>query len=172
MSGFVLDWRRQSDRHVYTVAWQSGDQKRTLLRVTGNGNCVVDRRPWPTDPPLQQVHHVSDELTLAVGMAGKNHWSLSIELSANCVVFDAACRVHEPVELGSVYDTIETTFRWDSDGLDLIARDGPDLFRLKSDANAWATSRSHVLLRVPNDGASVPTTARWKYSLLHTPCDD
>ena len=123
------------------------------------------------DKPLQQVHHVNEKLTLAVGMAGKNHWSLSIEVSANCIIFDAACRVHAPVQLGTVYDAIEPSFRWNSDGLDLVARDGSNLFRLKSDTNSWAAVGSHLLLHVPADTSeSLPTTIRWKYSIQSTPC--
>ena len=60
---------------------------------------------WPPSPPLQPVHIAAREgnrqVALLVGMAGKSHWSASIELdpTLGSLVFDVACR-RRPGDLG------------------------------------------------------------------------
>jgi hypothetical protein len=69
---------------------------------------------WPASPPFQSLHIEDREdgrtLALLVGMAGKSHWSASIEIENRagepaCVSFDVACRVRagEAGPLGSTY---------------------------------------------------------------------
>jgi hypothetical protein len=65
---------------------------------------------WPPSPPLQScsLQEIQPAQTAAflVGMAGKSHWSASIETIPGQaeVVFDVACRVSQiPDWLGSTY---------------------------------------------------------------------
>jgi hypothetical protein len=65
---------------------------------------------WPPSPPLQscslQEIRPGQIAAFLVGMAGKSHWSASIEAvpSQGVVVFDVACRVPQmPDWLGSTY---------------------------------------------------------------------
>ncbi len=65
---------------------------------------------WPASPPLQQLliepRGAAGHVALLVGMAGRSHWSLSIEPLVDRVGFrfDAACRLSGPPEwLGHVW---------------------------------------------------------------------
>ncbi|MCE9545258.1 MAG: hypothetical protein K8T25_07045, partial [Planctomycetia bacterium] len=77
---------------------------------------------WPPSPPLTTIDvpaksgggsatHPTTTTTAAllVGMAGRSHWSLSVELDAQAwrITFDAAVRLKElPARLGSAYRTM------------------------------------------------------------------
>ncbi|MFM7073965.1 MAG: hypothetical protein ACKO38_19435 [Planctomycetota bacterium] len=65
---------------------------------------------WPASPPLQQLlvesRAEAGQVALLVGMAGRSHWSLSVEPLADRIGFrfDAACRLSGPPEwLGHVW---------------------------------------------------------------------
>lgn len=52
---------------------------------------------WPSSPPLQQLsceRHEGRPVLLLVGMAGKSHWSLSVDVEPQSgrATFDVACR--------------------------------------------------------------------------------
>lgn len=59
---------------------------------------------WPGSPPLQQLliesRAEAGHVALLVGMAGRSHWSLSVEPLADRIGFrfDAACRLSGPPE--------------------------------------------------------------------------
>lgn len=78
-----------------SVAWES---------IEGN-----DLQNWPPSPPYQEVslERIGDQdVALLVGMAGKSHWSLSVDIDPirASVRFDVACRIAvEPEFLGSKY---------------------------------------------------------------------
>lgn len=70
-------WR--GDRYAHEVSWFDGrDWTDVLSSVEGS---PLDA--WPASPPLQSLHFESRpgnrELALLVGMAGKSHWSVSID---------------------------------------------------------------------------------------------
>lgn len=56
--------------------------------------------PWPASPPFQSLHTegrpAERQVALLVGMAGKSHWSASVEVDPAdaCIRFDVACRQH------------------------------------------------------------------------------
>lgn len=71
---------------------------------------------WPSSPPLQSIHcellPSGGTAALLVGMAGKSHWSASIESlpGEGALVFDFACRVREtPLRLGTTYQVQAAT---------------------------------------------------------------
>ena len=93
------------DRYAHSIQCKlNGAWLELLASIEGD-----HRDDWPASPPLQQLHiEQRDERHLAflIGMAGKSHWSLSIELDPNArrVECDVACRLRTPAErLASTY---------------------------------------------------------------------
>jgi hypothetical protein len=85
----------REDRYAHEVWFDDGSAWACILQsVEGSPS-----EAWPASPPWQSLHLESRsdgrQLALLVGMAGKNHWSASIELdpAKAQVHFDIACRV-------------------------------------------------------------------------------
>ncbi len=93
----VLIVSRLPDRLQHVVVWQEGETRVELLRsLEGSPD-----DPWPPSPPLQQLHverQAGVRVALEVGMAGRNHWSQSIESLGDrpALRFDSACRLQSP----------------------------------------------------------------------------
>jgi len=166
MTGFSLAWHQHGDRYFYSVAWGLGDVRvDPVLRTVEDSQAFGDEIGSLVGPPLQQVHRSSDRVWLAVGMAGKNHWSLSIEVSVDTVIFDVACRLREPTPLGSLFETDWPNLAWKPDGPNASARYGDRLFRLQPDSAVCRIDKQHLVLAVSEPVSVLPTTVRWKYSL-------
>ena len=97
---------RDEDRYGHEIACVTGPVATVCLRA----ELGRDRDPWPASPPLQQgslePSSRGRQMALLIGMAGKSHWSQSVETdsAATSLTFDVACRVHrQPVWLGSSY---------------------------------------------------------------------
>lgn len=102
----IFDWRH--DRFGHTVELVAGGQIVRLL-ASAEG---THRDGWPLSPPLQQLHVENRDsghrVALLVGMAGTDHWSMSVETAPErdipCLSFDVACRVTSgATPLRSVY---------------------------------------------------------------------
>ena len=88
------------DRWAHTIAVVTRERmgrERVGPLLASDEGC--DHDDWPPSPPLAQLH-VEDRagggrVALLVGMAGRSHWSLSVEALAEArqLVFDAACRL-------------------------------------------------------------------------------
>ena len=94
------------DRYSHTVAIVQGER---LLPLLASDECGDDPG-WPLAPPLQQlsIEPRADgcHVALGVGMAGRSHWSISVEPIAGepGFLFDIACRtVARPAFLGTRY---------------------------------------------------------------------
>ena len=92
--GLGVRFFRRDDRVAHEIGLaESGGW--TVVLASCEGSADED---WPPSPPLQTLHVEAREgnrqVALLVGMAGKSHWSASIELdpTSNCLVFDVACR--------------------------------------------------------------------------------
>ena len=97
-------WRE--DRHAHTISLVVDDRPIAVLESV-EGSSVED---WPPSPPLQQLSveqlRPETQVGLLVGMAGKSHWSMSVEPAGDLVafIFDVACRSRGDVEqIGSRY---------------------------------------------------------------------
>ena len=112
-AGLRLQFARSGDRFVHQVLWLDTAGNEHLLLTTAEGD---DTNPWPPSPPLQDLHLESRgggaTVALAVGMAGRSHWSLSVEaLPAGELRFDVACRtIDPPGPLGSSYHLVISSF--------------------------------------------------------------
>jgi len=102
-----VEFVRLADRYGHSVAAVEADGQVHPIIVSVEGAATDE---WPSSPPLQNLS--IEELTpgcrvaLLVGMAGRNHWSASIEpvLGQAAIDFDIACRAANSVgPLGSAY---------------------------------------------------------------------
>ncbi len=153
------------DRYAHEVSRRIDGNWQPLL-TSVEGSPADD---WPASPPFQSLHIEQRDdgrtLALLVGMAGKSHWSASIEIEAGqqqpspCVSFDVACRVHDcpPGPLGSAYRRVDATAGSDAGlSVELTHRYGP--------ATLEDVAGGSRVVAQPNADAG-PQTIRWDYRL-------
>ncbi len=104
--GIRAGFRWLGDRYGHSVdAFVDGQWRTVMLSVEGD-----DRSNWPPSPPFQQLlieHRATGPVGLLVGMAGKSHWSGSVEFLTDPVrlAFDIACLARQqPARLESSYE--------------------------------------------------------------------
>jgi hypothetical protein len=106
-AGLRVRFTLEGDRHAHEVWLADGPNwVRVLSSVEGTPDDA-----WPPSPPFQSLQAETRsggrQLALALGLAGKSHWSASIEfdLAAASAKVDVACRASAaPVSpLGSRY---------------------------------------------------------------------
>jgi hypothetical protein len=93
-------WR--GDRYAHEICLLRGGAWECVLKsVEGTPD-----EAWPASPPFQSLHVAprgeGRQVALLVGMAGKSHWSASVELDAarEQARFEVACRVPAAVQGG------------------------------------------------------------------------
>ena len=159
----------------------------SLLR-DGAWDCVlksVEGTPddaWPASPPLQSLHVEprgdGRQVALLVGMAGKCHWSASVELDAagEQARFEVACRVLATVrgELQSCYEVpsagIDSLVTFE-DGFVLIddayddAQVGAriELDPQLADGRLWRPDPTKIVAGPAIAAAESAQTVRWAY---------
>ncbi len=170
--GLRFAW--DDDRYRQTVTLTSdadaGQPKRDVLSSVEGTRTEA----WPASPPLQDLnfHDTPDGLpvALAVGMAGKSHWSVSWEASQSgaTLVCDVACRVKEPP--GRLVST------WRVDG-GLFSGDGrtvevsPSIHvRIESETNGEFSVTPEMIggdlcLSARPTHREAPLTSRWRYRI-------
>ncbi len=172
-------------------AW-CGDRYAHCLELTRDGQSLVglrslegaDHETWPASPALQQLNLQTSgagrSCALLLGMAGKNHWSASVETRADRLVFDIACRVQEPAGwLGSSYQIDPSCDRVSQqpDGSYHLAYGGddrPSAVRIVADQGMLAYERQLGRISVrPRPMADRQTEgARWGYVMQWIASDD
>jgi hypothetical protein len=105
--GLRADFRFQGDRFAHVVSLIGRGESPIPLLESVEGTAAD---AWPASPPLQSLHvetlQDGRRAVLLVGMAGRGHWSASIEALRDSAVllFDIACRTSESgVMLASTY---------------------------------------------------------------------
>ena len=96
-TGAVLrvEFVRQGDRYGHRLVAVDKDGRELLVLESVEGNTSDS---WPSSPPLQNlsIETLPDgrRVALLVGMAGRGHWSASIEALPDSAgfIFDIACR--------------------------------------------------------------------------------
>jgi len=95
-----VEFYRVADRYAHRIVHQQAPG--VLQSVEGDADDV-----WPPSPPLQQLsleEHSGSAIALLLGMAGKSHWSMSVEAKEQQLLFDVACRLSgEHPRLSSTY---------------------------------------------------------------------
>jgi hypothetical protein len=100
-----VDFFKLSDRygHRLSVVLRDESGRETMIPLAESVEGTSDD-PWPPSPPLQSlsIERLSDRCTAAllVGIAGRSHWSASIEVkpeepALGLIEFDFACRSAE-----------------------------------------------------------------------------
>jgi len=170
--GLSFHWR--NDRYEHRLELIEGDRRSVLL-----ASCEgADQEFWPPSPALQQLTFQQDgqgrPCVLLLGMAGKSHWSLSVEQDEKALIFDAACRVQErPARLGSSYRGARPS-RWCPAGrlhvpveqatLEIVVDSAPEggvACREAGDGGLAITPLAEI--------KDVPATIRWHYQMRLEP---
>ena len=145
-----LSWRSDRYRHVLLLVSPDGSTVPLLETIEG---AAIDT--WPPSPPLQTltIEQFADGrgVALLLGLAGRSHWSVSIEPLAGeaKLVFDVACRhATKPVSLGSRYRRLTPASHT----------------QVQASDNATILDQGEFIEVVPEAVAEVGTT-RWKYVL-------
>lgn len=161
------------DRYAHRFEWNEDGQ--SLIGIESLEG--ADHEAWPASPALQQLNLQTNgsggSCALLLGMAGKNHWSASIEARAESLVFDIACRAQGPAQwLGSSYQ-ISSSCRRVSEHADgsyqlVFGGDcGQFAVRIVADRAVLAYDQQHgrinVLPRPTDDQQTI--SARWSYTM-------
>ncbi len=174
-----IDFTWNGDRYQQTLWLMSGTRECCLLTsVEGTG-----QQAWPPSPPLQNLHQqkmpTGNSAALGVGMAGRSHWSLSVEASADqpTLTCDVACRVKEgPGDLAATWESGEDI------AVHAIAERSVELaaalggVRVFVDAQDEFAADLAVGNRIEHPGQQIclfphstagtlPTTIRWRYRI-------
>lgn len=152
--GVRLEFRWIGDRYGQIISRIQPKRDREILLESREG---LPADEWPPSPPLQtlSIEKLTDGRTVAllVGMAGRSHWSASIEPVANRagLIFDIACRHStRPNSLGSVYRQVALTNC-------LLSIDS-------ADATVKKCGELIQITPLAVDG----TTTRWRYTIAFT----
>jgi hypothetical protein len=159
-----IEFFRAEDRFAHRIGIQQAGQTTWILQSL-EGTAEQD---WPTSPPLQDLsveQQADREVIFLVGMAGKSHWSLSLELAPqqHGLLFDVACRAHQPpARLGSTYRRLDlsTTAAGLSKQPDLI-----ELVPLDAPSPLVHRTAEELSLMVSTQSPRWPNTFRWRYEI-------
>ena len=162
------------DRFVQQIDWVAGNQAFRLMEsVEGAADDA-----WPPSPALQQMsvenRSQNRQVALMVGMAGQNHWSVSIENDPQerKLTFDVACRIaEESSKLGTQYRTTSAITLLSNDhGVEVAVAGRRCQLILESTGRGESDLIQHrkgIIRIVPTEKLSTyPNTVRWKYSLF------
>lgn len=171
-------WREDRFRQVISVVGADGVVALLLESVEG-----PKADGFPASPPLQSlsIETLADgrRAALLVGMAGRSHWSASIEPLADAagLVFDIACRVGEArPRLASEYAIAVAS----SDGAQLAGVNSRFEVRLDRKSLVATALPGTVCMPIPAEksltfapvsvaAVALGATIRWKYEIRFLP---
>ena len=187
------------DRYAHRLAVTDGGQEQVCFESLEG----AAGEAWPPSPALQQLSFQpgasGSQCALLVGMAGKSHWSLSVEANESSLVFDVACRVQQSPEwLGSSYRVARLGTNGDMKGagvspsnFTLAAKQGvfcdpsPSAATMKFERLTLVVeveANEGVVVRDDREGrltilpagriGDLPATVRWRYRLRLIPPDE
>ncbi|MBC8352738.1 MAG: hypothetical protein H8E66_12150 [Planctomycetes bacterium] len=168
--GLQVQFFWHQDRHCHTISLLVDDRRIPVFESVEGSN-VED---WPPSPALQQLSVEElrpDTLVgLLVGMAGKSHYSISIEPTSGraAFVFDVACRSSEPPEqLGSGYLLVAHGLTPDGDHDAIISVEGRTMvIRCDRDGETTAKIKDDQLgTRIEPAMINSGGTTRWRYTI-------
>lgn len=150
----------RADRYTHQIYVANGDTWRAVLEsVEGTPD-----QAWPSSPPFQSAtfeQKPEGPVILLVGMAGKSHWSTSVELERadGQIRFDVACRAMAPPNdaLGSRYRGLGSVMPSEI-GLEVVG--GPDSHL----THAVVDERSLTISCAKLPAGSGKQTLRWSYA--------
>lgn len=163
-----FSWRQ--DRYSHTISKLIAGRLIPVFESVEGSSTEV----WPPSPPLQQLSveelRPATQVALLVGMAGKSHWSISVEPVSTraAFVFDVACKSRDTAaQLCSGYLQLADKVNTDGDHDATIAVEGRHLqIRCDRDGPAVATIQEGPLGPRIAPAAIGPTgTTRWRYTI-------
>jgi hypothetical protein len=167
-----ITFARQGDRYGHQVESIAADKSATPLLQSIEGTPDQD---WPASPALKELHLEQrpdgKQLALLVGMAGRSHWSLSVELDpvAEQLVFDVACRLRdEPQQLTSAYRLLSQSGPLTIDSGRVLLPDGLELQPQAVEGQLADMALPMPLALVfhpPIRYGNYPKTVRWRYAI-------
>jgi hypothetical protein len=148
--------------------WSADRYCHRILASSPGVDCALSSREgkpdetWPPSPAFQSLH-VEDRpggvrIAMLVGMAGRSHWSMSVEsdVARSRFVFDVACRVSEhPHWLGNSYDIPPP-----DDGATSALQIEPML-----PATFMFENPRLAIINPPSGAGPLPRTIRWSYTI-------
>ncbi len=160
------------DRTGHGIWWCEGGAELILSSLEGTPD-----QAWPCSPPFQEI--VAENIAaggrpalLGVGMAGKSHWSATIEGDgfSEAIAFDIACRTAAvPALLGSAYLIADhwTATRVSESSLSICHTDGRQVVLDTIGNCALAWSGKNVAIKPSLDATQHQRgkTYRWRYVL-------
>lgn len=175
--GLRVEFVWRTDRFGHVISWVDSNGGAVPLLESMEGRADD---PWPESPPLQSLSLETlpggQRVALLVGMAGRSHWSASIEpvtLQA-ALQFDVACRIGggDPA-LGSCYrpaagcPSVRFSGAGDRSWLEATYGDF-SLIITRIDAErlpAVLQRDERALVILPQIAPGVTKTARWRYRI-------
>jgi hypothetical protein len=147
-------WRGDRYGHVISEVESDGTVSAAYESVEGTSG-----DNWPPSPPLQSLttQQLPDgrRVALLVGMAGRSHWSLSVEPEGGVAcVFDVACRI------GAVNPQLGSRYRLVSG---LAPRPSCETGWTIASGARLVTDGSDQLEFRPDPPAPGSGTVRWRY---------
>jgi hypothetical protein len=173
----IVEAHRIGDRFDWRITWEPlSTSAVTLLQSVTSAKETI----WPSFPPLQELaqeSHSDTEVLLGVGMAGKSHWSVSVDRRQEphqpAMVFDFACRLSgSPAFLGACWMLGEGLNAMPPASLDL-----PLQVRQYETTIVTLTPTNHTSLRLEGDQVQVipepgmgllQGTVRWGFRIART----
>jgi hypothetical protein len=153
--GLRVEFERRGDRYAHVISRVGPGGKVRPLLESVEGLPTDD---WPASPPLQSLHmqELPDgkRAALLVGMAGRSHWSASIEIAPGKaeIVFDIACRC------GAGRRQLGSEYRW------LIEVADPRFeFAAADERTEVRRTEERVVIGPAKTVETAATTVRWRY---------
>jgi hypothetical protein len=176
-----VNFHYQGDRFSHVVSLIGCGERPILLFESVEGTAADS---WPPSPPLQSLHVEAlpdgRNAALLVGMAGRGHWSASVEALAGgaALDFDIACRTQEPrAKLASTYRLAAAegcTLFAAADRSWIEARQGESVVAITPSQDSAAAAKLAMLdaTRFAIEPAKEEGgTIRWKYRVEVLPPD-
>lgn len=160
-----LSFHWQEDRWGHSLSLVTSDSRRVVMLASNEGTA---QQAWPPSPPLQALHFQTlpdgRQVALLVGMAGRSHWSASVEPTCPKpgLRFDFACRhPAQPGWIGSTCHLAQAAFKH----LDIAPLPGTQLQIAHDPGAGWAGQLRAWPAELPEQAG----TRRWGYELTARP---
>lgn len=157
----TVQFFRTAHQFGHCVSWTTGEQ--TIEMIT-NVEAGMD---WPPSPPVQDVHFEdrdANQILFGVGMAGKSHYSLSIESNRrDKLSFEFACHLKEPPQfLGVTYHLGRRSTEVDNLVADQITPLENSTVLVEEDLDE---STSLIIQPKSTERAEIPATVQWGFKI-------
>ncbi len=175
-----VEFFKQGDRYAHRLSavLVEEDGSRRVIPLAESVEGTADE-PWPPSPPLQSLSMeempVAGRAALLVGMAGRSHWSASIELDLigkDPPRFDLACRFTTvPERLGSTYCIAPGILMRESKGFVGVQHTDSGIIAVFNGISGRQMIKPILNVEagefhLPAETLTPPATAQWRYCIF------